>query len=227
METLEIMPVRVRITAILRKAIYSGEYKSGDELSLTDVAARLGVSRTPVREALTRLEQSGLILMEAGRSARVLGVTSKDLCDIYDIRMRVEGLAARLAAQNRDEEGLRALEDAVELEEFYMAKGNADQIKNTDSRFHREIYRQANNYQLQLMLTDMHHRIQRYRRMSLNVPDRAMRMSGEHRLILEDIRRGDGDAAERDMIAHIARAKENLLRLVQEGNGPDDKAAKE
>jgi len=183
----------------LEEEILSGRYENGETLTESRLCESMGVSRTPVREALRRLEQEGLVRMEAGKSARVLGVTGKDLCDIYDIRMRVEGLAARLAATHAKPEQLKRLEDVVELEEFYIAKGDPDKIRNMDSRFHQMIYEYADNYQLQLMLTDLHHRIQNYRRMSLNAPRRAVNMSCEHRQILEDIKRGDADAAEKNI----------------------------
>ena len=98
METLEVLPVRIRITSILRKAIYAGEYKSGDELSLTDVAARLGVSRTPVREAFQMLESEGLITLRMNRGAIVNTIDRKFVRDIFEMRILLESEAARKAA---------------------------------------------------------------------------------------------------------------------------------
>ena len=100
METLELLPVRVRITAILRKAIYSGEYKSGDELSLTDIAAQLGISRTPVREAFQVLESEGLITLRMNKGAIVNNIDKKFIQDIFEMRILLESEAAYRAAKN-------------------------------------------------------------------------------------------------------------------------------
>ena len=100
MDALELMPVRVRITSILKKAIYTGEYRSGDELSLSDVAARLGVSRTPVREAFQALEAEGLITLRMNKGAIVNNLDRKFIADIFDIRLLLESEAAARAAAN-------------------------------------------------------------------------------------------------------------------------------
>ena len=103
METLEIMPVRVKVTAVLKKAILSGEYKKGEQLSLTDVANTLGVSRTPVREAFQALEAEGLIKLRMNRGAIVKGVDEKFIRDHYEMRALMEGeAAARAAARGMD-----------------------------------------------------------------------------------------------------------------------------
>ena len=93
------MPVRVQITAILRKALFSGEYKSGDELSLTETAERLGVSRTPVREAFQTLEAEGLIELRMNRGAIVKTIDEKYITDHYEMRILLESEAAKRAAQ--------------------------------------------------------------------------------------------------------------------------------
>ena len=98
MESLEIMPVRIRITAILRKAIYSGEYKSGEELSLTRIAAQLGVSRTPVREAFQALAAEGLITLRMNKGAIVNRIDRKFIKDTFEMRILLEAEAAARAA---------------------------------------------------------------------------------------------------------------------------------
>ena len=103
MNQLSLMPIRVRIASELRKAIYSGEYKSGDELSLTDVAAQLGVSRTPVREAFQELESEGLITLRMNRGAVVNTIDRKFVRDIFEMRRLLESDAVARAAENRME----------------------------------------------------------------------------------------------------------------------------
>ena len=100
MESMELLPARVRITAILKKALFSGEYKSGDELSLTDIAAKLGVSRTPVREAFQALEAEGLIELRMNKGAIVKPIDEKYITDHYEMRILLESEAAARAAKN-------------------------------------------------------------------------------------------------------------------------------
>ena len=98
------MPVRVQITAILRKALFSGEYKSGDELSLTETAERLGVSRPPVREAFQTLEAEGLIELRMNRGAIVKTIDEKYITDHYEMRILLESEAAKRAAEQTGEQ---------------------------------------------------------------------------------------------------------------------------
>ena len=121
------MPVRVQITAILRKALFSGEYKSGDELSLTETAERLGVSRTPVREAFQTLEAEGLIELRMNRGAIVKTIDEKYITDHYEMRILLESEAAKRAAQRgmpdaadyiKKLEALQSHMDSVSTEEY-------------------------------------------------------------------------------------------------------------
>ena len=100
MESMEIMPARIRIASILKKALFSGEYKSGDELSLTEIAKKLGVSRTPVREAFQQLESEGLIKLRMNKGAIVNPIDEKYIRDHYEMRMLLESEAAYRAAKN-------------------------------------------------------------------------------------------------------------------------------
>ena len=124
----------------LEKEILTGKYQRGTVLTEMGLCTDLGVSRTPVREALRRLEQEHIVEM-SGKGIVVLGVTQEDLADIYAIRLRIEGMAAALAARNITPEEAEELKEAVDLQEFYMTKKDADHIKIMDSRFHELIYR--------------------------------------------------------------------------------------
>ena len=125
MDALELMPVRVRITSILKKAIYTGEYHSGDELSLSDVAARLGVSRTPVREAFQALEAEGLITLRMNRGAIVNQIDRKFIADIFDMRMLLESEAAARAATN-------GMETAALLERLHDLRDHLEALDRAD-----------------------------------------------------------------------------------------------
>ena len=115
----------------LERDILSGKYERGDVLTETRLSEELGVSRTPIREALRRLEQEHMI--EIGtKGATVVGISEEDIDIIYEIRCRVEGLASRLAAARATKEDVEAIRQTLELQEFYTVKGNAEKIKNED-----------------------------------------------------------------------------------------------
>ena len=198
----------------LERDILSGKYRDGELLSENRISQETGASRTPVREALRRLETEGLTQTLPNRGVAVRPVTAADARDIYEIRMRVEGLAARRAASSAGSEDVRVLFEVAELQEFYASRSNAEQLKILDTQFHEEIYRLCGSEYLMQMLRDMHRRIQRFRKLSMQEPGRISVIPKEHRSIAEAIRDGDPDRAERLMIAHIHAAAENLTNII-------------
>ncbi len=197
----------------LESDILSGKYAVGEILTETKLSTEFNVSRTPVREALRRLEQENLIT-ESGKGVVILGVSKKDLSDIYDIRMRIEGLAARWAAENITNEQLEELSGVVDLQEFYTQKEKTNEIKNTDTSFHDIIYKCCNSDTLNDLLRMLHRKIQRFRKRSIEDNGRAMLAVNEHKLIYEALANHDGDEAERLTIEHIKNAKEHLLDII-------------
>ena len=129
-----------RVFLTLEEEILSGEMKRGEILTETALSSRLGVSRTPLRAALHRLCEEGLIEIAPNRSAVVVGIGEEELFDIYKIRMRLEGLASAEAAKRISEEDKLKLRETVELSEFYIAKQDAENLKELDSQFHNIIY---------------------------------------------------------------------------------------
>ena len=119
----------------LESDILSGVYKRGELLTELKLCEALGVSRTPVREAMMRLEQEHII-EDCGKGMRVLSITAEDAACIYEIRSRVEGLAAAACAKNISAEDLKALHDLVDLQAFYAERGDSDRVKTLDSQFH-------------------------------------------------------------------------------------------
>lgn len=194
----------------LEQDILSAHYAPGEILTEGRLSAILGVSRTPVREAVRRLEQAGL-LKESGKGMIVVGVSAEDLADIYEIRRRLEGLAARRATESKDEELLQKLSEIVDLQEFYTTKGDAAHIQVLDSRFHKIIYERCGSV-LRDTLSSLHHRIQRYRKDSVTDLERARNAAAEHRAIYEAITAGDSGLAERLTVTHICNAYENITK---------------
>ena len=132
----------------LEQDILSGVYERGIVLTELRLSEELGVSRTPIREALRRLEQERII-EPTSKGMKVLGITRADIADICEIRLRLEGLAARWAAERADEEGIQTLKEIVELQEFYTQKQDPESIKNADSRFHQTIYALCGSHSMQ------------------------------------------------------------------------------
>lgn len=200
----------------LEDGILSGQIPSGESLIELKLSSEMGVSRTPVREAIRMLEQKGLVQIIPNKGAVVLGISEKDLKDIYTIRMYIEGLASRWAAENINEEQMRELTEIVDLQEFYNIKQANGKINDLDSRFHEKIYEISGSRTLQHTLSDLHHMIQRYRKLSFSTQGRAQKAIQEHREILDAICRHDEGEAERLTIQHIANARENLLHIIKE-----------
>ena len=194
----------------LESNILSGRYQRGDIITELQLCSELGVSRTPIREALRRLFQEHLI-EDTPKGTMVLGITPRDFRDMSEIRLRIEELAVRGFIENATEESLKALNEAVDFQEFYLARGDVDQLKALDGRFHEVIYAGCGSMILKDTLAPLHKKIQQYRRTALRNPDRASHSVREHREILEAIQRRDADLAAERMQRHILNAMERAL----------------
>ena len=205
-----------RVFVILEEEILSGKLTRGTPLAEIALSQRLGVSRTPIRAALSRLDDEGLIECVANKGSVVIGITKEDLIDIYNIRIRLEGLASRTAAEKISEEGLRSLLDSVELSEFYINKKDTEKLKELDSEFHETIYREAGNRALCKTLSNLHRKIKSYRKLSINAEGRLERSVAEHREIYEAIAKGDAELADKLTSEHISEALRNLLVILEQ-----------
>ncbi len=193
----------------LEKDILSGKYPHGSLLTENGLSAELGVSRTPIREAIGRLEQERL-LVETGKGIKVVGVTKDDLLDIMEIRLRLDGIAARRCAVRIRPEELEELRQTLELQEFYLKKSNPESMKAMDSQFHEIIYRYSGSSALYDVLTPLHKRVQRFRQAALENSSRAESSFVEHRRIFEAIRDHDADLAEKTMTEHAQQVIRNI-----------------
>lgn len=196
----------------LENDILTGVYKRGDIITEIGLSTALEVSRTPVREALRRLEQENLI-KETSKGHEVVGITKNDIMDIYDIRVKIEPVAARLCAQNISESAIKEMRDAVDLHEFYLHKHDDEKVKKADSNFHEFIYKNTGSAIYEYILSSLHRKVQLSRKVSLADSGRANTAVAEHRKIFEAIAARDGDLAEKIMLEHVLNAKENITRL--------------
>lgn len=194
----------------LENDIIQGVYPRGEILTELKLVDQLGVSRTPIRDALRRLEQERLI-EDTGKGSRVVGITEEDLEDIMNIRQRIEGLAAYYAAKNMTPEGLAELTHIVDLQDFYYDKGDAEQLRQVDEQFHDLICYLSERTVIMDTLIPLHRKTRRYRRISMEDWSRTVNTRKEHKAIFDAMASGDADLAESLMGKHIENAKKHML----------------
>lgn len=209
-ETTDRYSLRGRVFSHVREDILSGKYNYGEELKENTIGQELGVSRTPVREALRQLELEGLVTIVPNKGAYVNGITLEDIKDIYEIRSYLEGLCARRACQNITGEQIEELEEIIYLSEFHAKKEHHEQLLELDNKFHEVIYAASHSKMLDHVLTDFHHYVQRVRKITLSATKRAVDSNMEHTAILEAIKERDGDKAEKLAHEHILNTMENI-----------------
>ena len=200
-----------QVFEVLELNILSGQYERGELLTEIRLSEQLGVSRTPIREALRRLEQEHII-ESTSKGVKVIGISREDIADICAIRLRLEGLAARWAAERADESGIAQLKEIVELQEFYTQKEDPDSIKNADSRFHQTIYALCGSTCMRDTLEPLHRKLLKYRRVSVSRQSRAQKSLEEHRAIYQAIADHDGEKAERLTVLHVENARDSILK---------------
>ena len=219
--------LRGRVFHKLRDDILSGKYQEHEELKEVAIGEELGVSRTPVREAFRQLELEGLIQIIPNKGAYVTGITEKDVRDIYMIRSLLEGLCARWTTEHITKEQLEEMEENVYLAKFHAEKGHLEQLAELDNRFHDIMYEACNSKMLEHQLRDFHEYVLRVRKRTLNSANRGPKSNEEHEQILEAIKAGDADLAEKLANQHMINAYENMvnngLHEIFEENKKQDK----
>lgn len=205
---------RAQIYERVRQDILEGRYSRGDSLIEQKLAEEFGVSRTPIREVLRQLELDGLVGSIPNRGVFVIGITHQDIEDIYEIRKRIEGLAALWAADKMTQEEFDELENIYHLMEFYAQKGDICQVANLNTQFHEIIFKAAASKYLKNMLINFQAYIQWARHASLKVPGRMEAALMEHKAIVDAFRQKDGTMAEKLIMEHVANSSKNL-KIIQ------------
>ncbi len=201
----------------LENDIIMGTIPRGDILTELKLADMLGVSRTPIREALRRLEQERLI-EDTGKGNLVLGITEDDLIDIMNIREHIEGLVSYYATTNMTPEGLQELTHIVDLQEFYFNKGDLVHLLQVDDQFHDTICRLSRRSVLIDSLSPLLRKTRRFRRISMTDPERIPKTNAEHRSIFDAIASGNAELAMELTTQHITNAKHHMIGgLIQHG----------
>ena len=186
--------LRGRVFRKLREAILNGSYQENDELKEAAIAEELGVSRTPVREAFRQLELEGLIRIVPNKGAYVTGISASDVADIYEIRSLLE------------------LEEIILLSEFHLSKEHYDQLIELDNRFHLHLYEACESKMLIHLLKDFHQYVQKERQQTLSDKARSAAAVREHKSIMEAMRDGNAQLAEKLADEHICNAYRNMVK---------------
>ena len=198
----------------LENDIIHGVYPRGEILTELKLVEQLGVSRTPIREALRRLEHERLI-EDTGKGSRVVGITEEDVLDIMNIRVHLEGLAAYYATKNMTYEGLQELSHIVDLQDFYFSKWDVEQLRRADDEFHEIICRLSRHNVIKDTLLPLHRKTRRYRKIAMEDRQRASNTLREHREIFNAIVAKNADLAQQLSEKHIAEAREHMLGRVK------------
>ena len=212
----EYLPLRDVVFNTLRKAILKGELKPGERLMEIALAERLGVSRTPVREAMRKLELEGLVVMIPRRGAQVANITEKDLNDVLEVRMALENLSIENACKKMTEEQLAELKRAAKVFEATMEEGNLVKLAEADVAFHEVIYQSSDTRRLNQVLNNLREQIYRYRVEYLKEEETRKLLVKEHDEIYEAIRNRDVKTAQEISYQHIENQREAIIRSIRE-----------
>lgn len=207
----------------LEQEILSGKYAKGETISELKLSEELGVSRTPVREAISRLLQERLV-KDGVRGLEVVGISEEDVVDMYEVRSRLEGLAAAKAAKTISSQRLSEIQETLEMQHFFIQKqaqsgeDRSEKIRDLDSKFHELLYESSGSQVLMDVLHPMHKKITKYRKASMSRSNRAEESWQEHHAIYTALVAGDAEGAEAAAIAHIQGAKQRITHLNDDSN---------
>ena len=211
MKTFQTTSLADQVFEKLENDIIHGVYPRGEFLTELKLVEQLGVSRTPIREALRRLEQERLI-EDTGKGSKVLGITEDDLLDIMHIREKIEGVSAYYACINMTDEGLKELQHIIDLQDFYLSKNDTEHLRLADDMFHDAICELSRRTVIRDTLVPLHRKTRRYRKTAITDKNRAANSLKEHKAILAAMQAGDPDKVKEAMDYHISKVKENLLK---------------
>lgn len=213
-ESTDLRPIREIVLHELRNAIFENKLKEGDRLVENIIASSMGVSRTPVREALRQLEIEGLAVNIPRKGTIVVGISIEDAVEIYDIREVLEGLAVRLACLNISRLEIRKLKEIIQFMEDNI--DDVEHIEQAHRELHNIILNASKSKRLISQLENIHEYLKSLRRVSLNGLERRKTAVMEHKMIVASIEAGDEMLAEKEAKAHVRNAKERFLRNYEE-----------
>ena len=208
-------PLREAVCETLRDAIRKGILEPGERLMEVQLADELGISRTPVREAIRKLEQEGYVIMMPRRGTYVSDISTNDVKEIFEIRSALESLAAGLAARRIEPDELETLQNLLMEIEGYIAKNDIEKIVETDIKFHGLLYKVSRNERLVNIISNLKEQLARFRTLSMSYPGRLQETLEEHSEMVEAIANGDVSAARDAAEHHMERAEKTLLKAMR------------
>ena len=217
MEDYQYLPLRDVVFRTLRQAILRGELKPGERLMEIRLANQLGVSRTPIREAIRMLELDGLVIMVPRKGAQVAQITEKDLNDVLEVRLGLEELAVKLACQRITEGELQKLYQASRSFEQMLETTETDDLQKlakADVAFHDVIYQATNNERLIQLLNNLREQMYRYRIEYLKDVKSRRSLVEEHDALYERMKNRDLAGAQKMIREHIERQQESIMQTV-------------
>jgi DNA-binding GntR family transcriptional regulator len=200
----------------LRQAIIRGEVAPGDRLVESRIAEVLDISRTPVREAIHKLEREGLLRKLPHGGFTVVHLSREDIEETFGIRCVLESYAARLAALNHREEELISLEEKIREFQSCLAKGRLEELPKINTEFHNLLYALSRSPKLIKLLNDLRDQVFRFRRILLKIDNMGRTSNEDHRKMLEAIRQRDPDRVEKLVKEHIERGKTIVLKALKD-----------
>lgn len=211
----EYLPLREVVFHSLREAILTGQLQPGERLMEMHLAQKLGVSRTPVREAIRKLELEGLVVMVPRQGAEVARITKKQLRDVLEVRRALEELAVQLACDRITKEGLEQLKLAHDEVKEMVRQQNLPQLVHADVHFHEIIYQAADNDKLLQLLNNLRQQMYRYRLEYLKSTNNHAVIIEEHEALLEAMRQLDAKAATQAIRVHINNQENGVIHLIE------------
>ena len=215
----EFLPLRDVVFKTLRKAILTGELKPGERLMEIHLANRMGVSRTPIREAIRKLELEGLVTMIPRRGAEVARITEKSLKDVLEVRRALDALCAEIACERITEEEKEQLKEACAEFERATKTKDATIIAKADVALHDIIVAATGNQRLVQLVNNLAEQMYRYRFEYIKDESQHERLIEEHRMIYDSIMRKDSAAAADAAKVHIDNQEKSVMRQLRLDNG--------
>ena len=213
------LSVRARAYRHLKTIVLSGQFSPGERLKEEDLAKQLGISRTPVREALQKLESEGLIKLRATRGFAVAEDSKREVEDLFDLRTVLEGYALRVVCERITDGILARLEETVEKADEALRDGSLDDVFRWNTRFHDTLHDViTDKHRLYDQIVTMRQYVLRYRKNTLQYPDGGERTVDGHRKILLALRLHDPELCERVMREHIQQSKTDALQFLFKEN---------
>ena len=205
-------PLRELVCETIRQAIVDGVFSPGERLMEIQLADEMGVSRTPVREAIRKLELEGFVVMIPRRGTYVADISIKDINEVYEIRTSLEVLAAGLAAERISDEELETMQRLLVEIGQHIEDGNIEKIVEIDTAFHDVLYKASRNKRLAGIINNLREQITVIRRRSMMYPGRLQNTMEEHRILVDSIAAHDVDRAQNSARLHMENAEHTLLK---------------